>query len=69
MLSVFEEDAADKDLIHLTVFHGVAAEEAEIIRSYLEDKYHPKTLVLSKLSPVLGVHTGPGTVGIAYYFE
>ena len=69
MLSVFEEDAVDKDIIHLTVFHGVAAEEAEDIRAYLEDKYHPTTLVLSKLSPVLGVHTGPGTVGIAYYFE
>lgn len=69
MLSVFEEDAVGKEKIHMTVFHGVAADDAEQIRTYLEEKYHPETLIVANLSPVIGVHTGPGTVGIAYYFE
>lgn len=69
MISVFEEDAVGKEKIHMTVFHGVAADDAEQIRTYLEEKYHPETLIVANLSPVIGVHTGPGTVGIAYYFE
>ncbi|MEJ2758648.1 MAG: DegV family protein [Anaerolineales bacterium] len=69
MLSVFEADAVGKDKIHMTVFHGVAEDDAENIRRYLEETFHPDTLIVAKLSPVIGVHTGPGTVGIAYYFE
>ncbi len=69
MLSIFEADAIGKDKIHITVFHGVAEDDAESIRKYLEETYHPETLIVGNLSPVIGVHTGPGTVGIAYYFE
>lgn len=69
MLSIFEEDAVGKEKIHFSVFHGAAEDEAESIRQYVEDKYHPETLVVANLSPVIGVHTGPGTVGISYYFE
>lgn len=69
MLSFFEEDAKAKEVIHLTIFHGVAEGDAEHVKEYVVDAYKPKTLIMSKLSPVLGVHTGPGTLGIAYYFE
>ena len=69
MLSFFEEDAKAKEVIHLTIFHGVAERDAEQVKEYVVDAYKPKTLIMSKLSPVLGVHTGPGTLGIAYYFE
>lgn len=69
MLSFFEEDAKAKKGIHLTIFHGVAERDAEQVKEYVVDAYKPKTLIMSKLSPVLGVHTGPGTLGIAYYFE
>lgn len=69
MISFFEEDAKAKEVIHLTIFHGVAERDAEQVKEYVVDAYKPKTLIMSKLSPVLGVHTGPGTLGIAYYFE
>jgi DegV family protein with EDD domain len=69
MLSIFENDAAGKDKIHLTVFHGVAEVDADQLRETILKSYQPETIIMSKLSPVLGVHTGPGTVGIAYYFD
>lgn len=69
MLSIFEKDAAGKANIHMTVFHGVADRDAEMVMDSIKNSFQPKTLVPSKLSPVLGVHTGPGTVGLAYYFE
>ncbi len=69
MLSQLDYDASGKDNIHLTVFHGVAESDAAAIQNTLQGKHEPESLIISKLSPVLGVHTGPGTVGIAYYFD
>lgn len=69
MLSIFEEDAKGKQDIYLTIFHGVAEGDAEQLKENVLETYNPSTLIMSKLSPVLGVHTGPGTLGIAYYFE
>lgn len=69
MLSHFYEDAVGKDSIHATVYHGVAEKEAAAVLAEMKERVELKTSVLTKLSPVLGVHTGPGTVGIAYYFE
>jgi len=30
---------------------------------------HPKEIFHSEFTPVMGVHTGPGLVGLGYYFD
>jgi DegV family protein with EDD domain len=69
MLSYLEADASGKQGVHVTIFQGVAEKDAEAIKETIQNSYQPETMIMSKLSPVLGVHTGPGTVGIAYYFD
>jgi len=69
MLGHFYEDANDKSNIHLTVYHGVAGEDAEYVLSQAKEKFALESSIIAKLSPVIGVHTGPGTVGMAYYFD
>jgi len=69
MVSQLEEDAAGKQKLHLAIFHGVAEEDAQAIANSVSGSLQPEMLVMSKLSPALGVHTGPGTVGIGYYFD
>jgi len=69
MLTILEEDMAGKDNIQVTVFHGVADDEAQMVHDQIAAAISPKTLILAKLSPVIGVHTGPGTIGISYYAE
>ena len=69
MLNHFYQDAKGESGIHLTVFHGVAEDDANEVMQEVTAKYHPADAVLAKLSPVIGVHTGPGTVGMAYYFS
>ena len=69
MVSYLQEDAVGKQNLHLAVFHGVAEADAQSIAESVSSSLQPKMLVMSKLSPALGVHTGPGTVGIGYYFE
>lgn len=69
MLSHFESDAAGKDSIHLSVFHGAAEGEAIQLMEKIQSSFQLKTAVVAGLSPVIGVHTGPGTIAIAYYID
>jgi DegV family protein with EDD domain len=43
-----------------------AADAAAELLNEIKGKYEPDEILLANLSPVLGTHTGPGTVGIAY---
>ncbi|MFC2028535.1 DegV family protein [Chloroflexota bacterium] len=48
-----------------TVLHGRLADTAETQSNLLNNKLHVKKMVILRISPVLGVHTGPGIVGVA----
>ncbi len=69
MVSQFDMDAEGKQGINVGVFHGVAEKEASELLEDLKNNYSLNSAYLTKLSPVIGVHTGPGTVGMAYYFD
>jgi DegV family protein with EDD domain len=48
------------------VVHAASEDTATQLMNDVEEKFNPHELMLSSLSPVLGTHTGPGTIGIAY---
>jgi DegV family protein with EDD domain len=48
-----------------TVLHGRFAEKAELMANELKTKLNIVKLETIRISPVLGVHTGPGIVGVA----
>lgn len=49
----------------VTVLHGRFAEKAEILANELKAKLNVVQFEVNRISPVLGVHTGPGIVGAA----
>ncbi len=49
--------------VWVTVMHGQFAEKADALAEALQDKLNVARLELRRISPVLGVHTGPGIVG------
>jgi DegV family protein with EDD domain len=49
----------------VTVLHGQFAEQAEALTNLLIGKLNVAKLEVMRISPVLGVHTGPGIVGAA----
>jgi DegV family protein with EDD domain len=51
--------------VWVTVLHGRFAEKAEIMANELKQKLNVAQFEVSRISPVLGVHTGPGIVGAA----
>jgi DegV family protein with EDD domain len=48
-----------------TVLHGRFAEGADALAKSLGERLNVKKLEILRISPVLGVHTGPGIVGTA----
>lgn len=51
--------------INLAVMHGGASAEFAKLVQRLRDLPNIKELVMSDISPALGVHTGPGLLGVA----
>jgi DegV family protein with EDD domain len=52
--------------IRLGVLEANAPEEAQMIMEQVQNNFHPDELIHGDISPVVGTHTGPGTIGIAY---
>lgn len=51
--------------IRAALMHVAAPDEVEVFRPLLEANYGVVEWIVAQLSPALGVHSGPGTVGIA----
>jgi DegV family protein with EDD domain len=51
--------------VWITVLHGRFAEKADLLTSELKTRLNIARLEVKRISPVLGVHTGPGIVGAA----
>ena len=49
----------------VSVLHGQLAEQANALAKLVNGKVKVSKLELLRISPVLGVHTGPGVVGLA----
>jgi DegV family protein with EDD domain len=49
----------------VTVLHGRFSDAAETMAKSLQERLNIKKLEILRISPVLGVHTGPGVVGTA----
>jgi DegV family protein with EDD domain len=49
----------------VTVLHGRFAEKADMLARELREKLNIAKMEVMRISPVLGVHTGPGIVGAA----
>lgn len=52
--------------IKIAYVHAAAREEAEKIRELVEARLEVVETLFAELSPALGVHSGPGTVGVCY---
>jgi DegV family protein with EDD domain len=51
--------------VWVTVLHGRFAEKAEVLANELKARLNIQKFEVIRISPVLGVHTGPGIVGVA----
>jgi DegV family protein with EDD domain len=60
------EKVAGRTPVHLAALHANAEAEARTLLDAAVARVHPIEIVFAGLSPVVGTHTGPGTVGLAF---
>jgi DegV family protein with EDD domain len=53
--------------MRVAIIHGAAADDAHAMLQEVETMCEPLEIIVSAITPVLGVHGGPGVVGIAAY--
>ncbi|HQA07073.1 MAG TPA: DegV family protein [Syntrophomonadaceae bacterium] len=63
-LAEIVEHAVQKGPIKLAVMHGGAREEFQRLLERFQQLPNIKELIASDISPALGVHTGPGLLGV-----
>jgi len=63
-------DQVDREKpLRIAVLHNAAQEEAETLTEKIQSEINPAEIIISIVSPVLGVHTGPRAVAICGYTE
>ncbi|MEW6143073.1 MAG: DegV family protein [Chloroflexota bacterium] len=69
LLDLLAERTAGAGTLHVAVMHGDAAEDAVKLREQVIARLKPVELLASEITPVIGTHTGPGTLGFSFYCE
>jgi DegV family protein with EDD domain len=69
MLDVIDEEIKDKKSVRMATFNALAPEEAKELGDMLQARFKPIELLHAELSPAIGTHVGPGTIGAAYIVE
>lgn len=67
IVDLIEKALKPDEKIKISYVHAAAHEEAEKLRDMVCARLPVAEEIFAELSPVLGVHSGPGTVGVCYY--
>jgi len=66
VLELVGEKIKGKTPVRMATLHANAAEEARQLLERATTMFHAEESIFSEVSPVIGTHAGPGTVGLAY---
>ena len=63
------EEACGGRAAHIAVHHADAPEDAEALAARLQENLHVVETYVTEFTQVMGVHTGPGLLGVAFWSE
>lgn len=66
IIEMVEERVSGQEPVHLATLHANVPDEAEGLLEQATDRIGAEESIFSTISPVVGTHAGPGTVGLAY---
>lgn len=69
VLELVTEQVKGKANVRLATLHAHAAEDAKLLLGRASEALQPVETIFTEVSPVVGNHAGPGTVGLAYAFD
>jgi DegV family protein with EDD domain len=68
LLQVMEE-RTDHKPVHVSVLHAMAPEDAAALAKEVQSRFQCKEFYMTEIGPVIGVHSGPKAIGLAFYAD
>jgi len=69
ILKIMEQKVAKGQPLHVAVMHADALDRAKELMGEISSQFDCAELFITEFTPVMGAHTGPGVIGIAFYTE
>jgi DegV family protein with EDD domain len=69
MLDLVARDIAGCEHVRISTFHAAAEADNLVLMAQAVERFNPVETVTTHVSPVVGAHTGPGTLSIAYQVD
>ena len=69
ILKLMERNVVKGEPLHVAVMHADALDNANVLRNRIASQFNCSELFITEFTPVMGVHTGPGLLGVAFYSE
>jgi DegV family protein with EDD domain len=66
MLDLIEKEIGSTRPLRIATVQAAAEGEANELLKRANDRFHPEESIFSEVSPVIGTHIGPGTIGLAW---
>ncbi len=67
LLKIMGQKVVKGQPLHVAVMHADALNRAIAFRNQISSRFDCAELFITEFTPVMGVHTGPGVIGIAFY--
>ncbi len=68
LLAIMRQRVGDMPVI-VNVMEADAIEEAQALSLRIQSQFNCRELIASQFTPVMGLHTGPGLLGVAFYID
>jgi DegV family protein with EDD domain len=69
MTKLMEKEVVKGQRLHVAVMHADVLDKAVTFRNRIASQFDCAELFITEFTPVMGVHTGPGLLGVAFYSE
>ena len=69
MLKLMEPKVVKGQPLHVAVMHADALDKAIALKDRISSRFECHEIFITEFTPVMGVHTGPGLIGVAFYSE
>lgn len=69
LLKIMEQKLNAEKPVHAAVMHADDMDKALLLKDQIAKRFNCVELFITEFTPVMGVHTGPGVVGTAFYNE
>lgn len=69
LLEIMRQRIGAKNSLHVIVMHADVLEEGESLKQRITSEFDCAEIYVKDFTPVMGIYTGPGLLGVAFYAE